>query len=112
MKDTLGYVRPGYPLEPLAYGLGRAARAAYLSGRRDELAGMQQMVALIQDEVQLVPGLHHPYPWLGWGYRTGPESPRLASGDAWLVNSPRQDALLLSEFQLSPWGILAWGSDP
>jgi hypothetical protein len=38
--------------------------------------------------------------------------PRLQSGDAWLVNSPRQAALLLGEFQLSPWGILAWGYDP
>jgi hypothetical protein len=45
-------------------------------------------------------------------YRTGPESPRLASGDAWLVNSPRQAALLLSELRLSPWGSTAWGYDP
>ena len=45
-------------------------------------------------------------------YRTGPERPRLASGDAWLVNSPHQAALLLSELRLSPWGSMAWGYDP
>jgi hypothetical protein len=45
-------------------------------------------------------------------YRNWPEGPRLQSGDAWLLNSPRQDALLLSEPRLSPWGIMAWGYDP
>ena len=54
----------------------------------------------------------HCHSMAGVSYRTGPESPRLQSGDAWLVNSPRQAALLLSELGLSPWGILAWGSDP
>jgi class 3 adenylate cyclase len=66
VQDALGQVRPGDPLVPLANGVGFAAQAAYLSGCWAELEGLQQTLALIQDELQQVPGLFQTSVW--WGY--------------------------------------------
>jgi class 3 adenylate cyclase/tetratricopeptide (TPR) repeat protein len=66
MQDALAQVRPGDPLLPLTQGVGSATIAAYLSGRWDELEGLQQTLALIWDELQQVPGLYESGLW--WGY--------------------------------------------
>ena len=66
MHEALAQLRPGDPLHPLTGGVAWASIAAYLSGRWDELEGLQQTLTLIWDEVQQVPGLYDSGLW--WGY--------------------------------------------
>jgi tetratricopeptide (TPR) repeat protein len=65
MQSALAQVRPGDPLYPLAFGMGYVTNAAYLSGHWDELAELQQTLALMWDEMQQVPGLYNGA--LSWG---------------------------------------------
>jgi class 3 adenylate cyclase len=66
MQDALAQVRPGDPFHQLAYGMGWPTGAAYLCGRWDELAGLQETLALMWDEVQQVPGLYNVGLWRGY----------------------------------------------